>query len=145
MRKTLLKLLLIPALLLLPAATFSAPAYACGSSSAAQKVSEGIDGATGATCNDSGIQTAISTAVTILSIIVGIAAIIVIILSGFKYITSGGDAAKVGNAKNTLIYAMVGLAVAALAQLLVHFILFQSNQATLPDCPPGHPAPTCRS
>src|ERR1700722_15273007 len=46
--------------------------------------------------------------VNIFSIIVGIVAIIMIIYGGFRYITSGGDSGAVGNAKNTLIYAIVG-------------------------------------
>jgi len=34
-----------------------------------------------------------------------------IVYGGFKYITSGGDSGKVGGAKNTLIYAIIGLIV----------------------------------
>jgi hypothetical protein len=150
MKQKLLTRILLLALMLVPAAGFTAPAYAaCGNSSAAQQVSGGINetSATPATaCNDSGVQNAISQAVQILSLVVGIAAIIVIVLSGFKYITSGGDSAKVGNAKNTLIYALVGVAVAALAQLLVHFVLFQTDTATIPPCPADHSIspPNCK-
>jgi tellurite resistance protein TehA-like permease len=61
--------------------------------------------------------------VNIFSIIVGITAVIMIIYGGFRYITSGGDSGRVGNAKNTLIYALVGLIVVALAQFLVHYVL----------------------
>ena len=53
----------------------------------------------------------------------GIAPIIMIFVAGFKYMTSGGDANKVGSAKTTLIYAIIGLALAALAQLLVKTVL----------------------
>lgn len=74
-------------------------------------------------CDESGVTDFISTTVNILSIVIGIAAVIVIILSGFKFITSGGDSSKVATAKNTLIYALIGLVVAALAQFLVHFVL----------------------
>jgi hypothetical protein len=61
-----------------------------------------------------------------------------ILVSAFKYITSNGDATKIGSAKTTLIYALVGLAIAALAQALVHFVLSESTSATLPACPPDH-------
>lgn len=143
-------MVLMPILMLLPAIAFMGPAYAaCGNSSAAQQVSNGIDDTSGASCDKtaSGVTTAISLAVQILSLVVGAAAIIVIIISGFKYITSGGDSGKVGNAKNTLVYAMIGLAIAALAQLLVHFVLFQSNNVTLPACPADHSVkpPACRA
>ena len=62
--------------------------------------------------------------INILSVVVGIAAVIVIIVSGLKYVTSGGDSAGISSAKNTLVYALIGLAVAALAQALVHFVLY---------------------
>ncbi|TAH36614.1 hypothetical protein EYC59_00355 [Candidatus Saccharibacteria bacterium] len=60
--------------------------------------------------------------VNILSFIVGITAVIMIMISGFKYITAGGDASKVSSAKNTLIYAIIGLVVVALAQFIVQFV-----------------------
>lgn len=73
-------------------------------------------------CNNkgAGVTNIVAAAVKILSFIAGIAAIIMVLISGFKYITSGGDAGKVSSAKNTLIYALVGIAVAAVAQVLVH-------------------------
>lgn len=61
--------------------------------------------------------------VNILSIIVGIVAVIMIIFGGFRYITSGGDSGNVSSAKNTLIYAIVGLIIVALAQVIVHFVI----------------------
>jgi len=67
--------------------------------------------------------------VSIFSIIVGIIAVIMIIYGGFRYITSGGDSGKVGNAKNSLIYALVGLVIVALAQLIVHYVLNTASSA----------------
>ncbi len=61
--------------------------------------------------------------VNILSIIVGIVSVVMIIYGGFRYITSAGDAGRVAAAKSTLIYAVVGLIIAALAQFLVHYVL----------------------
>lgn len=71
-----------------------------------------------------------SNIVNIFSYIVGAVAIIMIIYGGFRYITSGGDSGSVGNAKNTLIYAIVGLIIVALAQILVHFVLNQTSGVT---------------
>lgn len=106
------------------------PAFAAcpGGNDAKGQVVQGI-GSTGSACDDSGVTKAVHAAVNILSFVVGIVAIIMIILAGFKYITSGGEAARVGNAKSTLIYAIIGLAIAALAQILVHFVLFQTHKA----------------
>ncbi|MDB5164947.1 MAG: rane protein of unknown function [Candidatus Saccharibacteria bacterium] len=83
-------------------------------------------------CNSDGggVQAIVKAIVTIISYIVGIAAIIIVLLSGLRYITSGGDAAKVSSAKNALIYALIGLAIAGLAQALVHFALNTADNAT---------------
>jgi hypothetical protein len=124
MRRIILNAILIPILALLPAAILAEPAYAaCGNSSAAQQVSTGIDETTNASCDASGVNKAIALAVDILTLVVGAAAVIALIWSGFKYVTSGGDTNKVANAKSTLIYAVVGIAVVGLAQVLVHFII----------------------
>ena len=69
--------------------------------------------------------------VNIFSIIVGVAAIIMILYGGFRYITSGGSSDKVGSAKNTLIYAIVGLIVVALAQVIVNFVLSSASDVSL--------------
>ena len=71
----------------------------------------------------SGLYGLAAQVVNIFSIIVGIIAVIMIIYGGFKYITSGGDSGNVSGAKNTLIYAIVGLIIVALAQFIVRFVL----------------------
>jgi len=65
----------------------------------------------------------IKTIVNIFSAIVGVVSVIMIIYGGFKYISSGGDSNKVTEAKNTIIYAVIGLVVVALAQFIVQFVL----------------------
>jgi hypothetical protein len=72
---------------------------------------------------DSQINSIVHTIVNILSAIVGIAAVIMIIVGGFRYITSGGNDASVTAAKNTILYAIIGLVVVALAQVIVRFTL----------------------
>lgn len=81
----------------------------------------------GATAGTSQLAHIASNIVNIFSYIVGAVAIIMIIYGGFRYITSGGDSGSVGNAKNTLVYAIVGLIIVALAQILVHFVLNQTS------------------
>jgi uncharacterized protein (DUF2345 family) len=101
----------------------------CGNANTAKgEVLQGI-GETGNNCDDSQVDNVFRTIVQLLSMIVGIASIIVIIYAGLKYITSGGEQARVASAKSTLLYALVGVAIAALAQLMVHFVLFQANKA----------------
>jgi hypothetical protein len=61
--------------------------------------------------------------VNVLSVIVGIAAVIMIMVGGFKYITSNGDAGSISSAKNTILYAIVGLVVVIFAQTIVRLVI----------------------
>jgi hypothetical protein len=61
--------------------------------------------------------------INIFSLIVGVVSVIMIIIGGLKYITSGGDSGNVTGAKNTILYAVIGLVVVALSQFIVHFVL----------------------
>ena len=60
---------------------------------------------------------------TILSVIAGVSAVIILIVSGLRYITSGGDTQKVASAKNGIIGALIGIVVIVLAQTIVTFIV----------------------
>ena len=55
--------------------------------------------------------------------IVGIIAVIMLIIGGIKYVISGGDAKKVTDAKNTVLYAIIGLVIAFLAFAIVNFVI----------------------
>jgi ABC-type Fe3+ transport system permease subunit len=79
-------------------------------------------------CDSSRVGSVLGTVVSILGWVLGIVAVIMIIVAGFKYVTSGGDAQKAGSAKNTLVYALIGVVIAALAQFLVHFVINQASQ-----------------
>lgn len=65
--------------------------------------------------------------VNLLSIIVGIVAVIMIIYGGFRYVTSGGDSGNITTAKNVILYAIIGLVIAALAQVIVKFVLAKAT------------------
>ncbi|MDB5166142.1 MAG: hypothetical protein JWM37_214 [Candidatus Saccharibacteria bacterium] len=68
----------------------------------------------------SGILTSV---VKILSFVVGVIAIITIMIAGLKMITSGGDSSGVSTARRALIYAVIGLGVTALLQLIIAYVL----------------------
>ena len=74
-----------------------------------------------------GFNATLERIVNILSVIIGVIAVIMIIWGGFRYITSGGDTTRVGAAKNTLLYAIIGLIIVALAQVIVRFVLNQTE------------------
>lgn len=59
----------------------------------------------------------------IVSMVAGAAAVIIIIIGGISMVTSGGDSQKFQNARNTLIFAAVGLVVIALAQALISLVV----------------------
>lgn len=69
------------------------------------------------------VNSLLTTVINLFSLIVGIVAVIMIIVGGFKYITSGGDSGNVTGAKNTILFAVVGLIIVALAQFIVRFVL----------------------
>lgn len=73
-------------------------------------------------------QTTLTNIVNIISIIIGVIAVIMIIFGGFRYITSGGSAEKVTAAKNTILYALIGLIIVALAQAIVRFVLTETPE-----------------
>lgn len=90
-------------------------------------------GSTSTNCGNSGekaVGNLIGTIVDILSWVVGIAAVIMIIIAGFGFITAGGESSKITSARHTLIYALVGLLIVAAAQFLVHFAVHTSSCAT---------------
>ncbi len=75
---------------------------------------------------DAAVETAnelMVTVINIFSLVVGVTSVIMIIIGGLKYITSGGDSGNVSGAKNTILYAIIGLVVVALAQVIVRFVL----------------------
>lgn len=77
----------------------------------------------GAGSGESQVGSIIKTLIQILGIIAGIAAVIMIIVAGLKYITSGGEASNLSSAKNSLVYALIGMVIVALSQVIVHYVL----------------------
>ena len=62
---------------------------------------------------------------------VGVISVIMLIVGGIKYATSAGDSNKVTSAKNTIMYAIIGLAVAVLAFAIVGFVTDTLNGGTV--------------
>lgn len=103
-----------------------------GVASAQANIQENLDkgtclSTTDANCEtqdpDTTVNELIATVINIFSLIVGVVSVIMIIIGGLKYITSGGDSGNVSGAKNTILYAVIGLVIVALAQVIVRFVL----------------------
>lgn len=63
----------------------------------------------------------------IVAIVAGFAAIIMVILGGIRFITSGGDPNNVKSARNTVLYALIGIIVIVLARMLILFVINEYN------------------
>jgi hypothetical protein len=135
MLKTIKKIILSASALSLFALPLAVPAVA-GAADIEKNLCAGVNLDVSTTCDPTNDQDAttkvnnlLSTIINIFSLIVGVVAVIMIIVGGFKYITSGGDSGNVTGAKNTILFAVVGLIIVALAQFLVRFVLTKVTAA----------------
>ncbi len=138
MLKKLLITLAIAAGALVPSLAIMQPIYG---QSIADNVCKGILGtetgklnesATVASCAQSGDQTlagVMRRIINIFSIVVGSVSVIMIIIGGFRYIISGGDSTGVTAAKNTILYAIVGLVIVLFSQVIIRFVI--TNVSTI--------------
>lgn len=99
-----------------------------------KKVCEGVNivsGTTGDTCSEDGQESFGALAkriINIFSVVVGVVSVIMIIIGGFRYIVSNGDSNAVTGAKNSILYAVVGLVIVLFAQVIVRFVLTNATK-----------------
>ncbi len=118
-------------LLIVPALAFGVSLVAPVDSASAQLSAQGGVNAARpsgqeATClftNDTCTNGIFTTIVNVLLFIIGAISVIMLIIGGIKYTISGGDSSAVTSAKNTILYAIIGLIVAFLAFAIVNFVL----------------------
>jgi hypothetical protein len=65
----------------------------------------------------------IQTILTIVFTTMGAISLVIVTIAGFRYIVSRGSAQEVAKAKNTIVYALIGLIVSLSAGLIVRFVL----------------------
>ncbi len=65
----------------------------------------------------------IKNVVDTLMYIIGIVSVIVIVYGGFRYVVAGGDTNSVSEAKNIILYAVIGLFVALAGYAIVNFVV----------------------
>lgn len=68
-------------------------------------------------------QTIMQRVLSILFIIIGVLSVIMIIVGGLRYTLANGDQAALKSAKNTILYAVVGLVISILAVAIVNFVV----------------------
>lgn len=81
------------------------------------------DGAAGQSNLFSGTDSIFNTVVNVLLFIIGAISVIMLIIGGIRYTISAGDSGNVTAAKNTIMYAIIGLIVAFLAFAIVNWVL----------------------
>lgn len=59
----------------------------------------------------------------LISVIVGVAAVFMVIYGGFRFLTSAGNPESTKTGRNAILYALLGLLIVAFAQIIVKFIL----------------------
>jgi len=122
MKKLLIAALVSLGIVVTPLA-MDAPVFANAKSEVTNGISSVNDG------NSTDLPSFITNIVNILLFLAGAIAVIVIIIGGIRYVMSSGDAGQVQSAKNTILYAVVGLVVVIMAYAIVNFVInqFQGN------------------
>ena len=119
---------ILASLLALPVIAFGVTTLVADSASAQLNLESGINSAkgTGAPDNVTEDDGLIKKVVNLLLWAIGIVSVIMIIIGGIRYATSNGDSTQVTAAKNTIMYAVIGLVIAIFAYAIVNFVLFQT-------------------
>jgi glucose uptake protein GlcU len=109
---------------------FAQPAYAADATECADdtvSLSNGANCAKGADQSAKlfGVGGVFTTITNVLLFIIGAISVIMLIIGGIRYTVSGGDQNAVTAAKNTILYAVIGLLVAIFAYAIVSFVVDQ--------------------
>lgn len=59
----------------------------------------------------------------IVFVIVGAICLLIVTIAGFRYVVSRGDPSAVAKAKNTILYALIGIAITVSAATIVNFVV----------------------
>ena len=97
--------------------------YADCNSTAQGQGLKAVDGS--ADCSGTALTTKFGTVIDTLFIVAGAVAVLIMVIGGIRYITSTGDAKRVQAAKDTILYAIMGLVVIILARAIVGFVIGQ--------------------
>jgi hypothetical protein len=131
LKKVLQSLLLVPVITL--GVSLALPALAPTNANAAFEggIGNGANSAKGAGQQDNldGDTGVFKTVTNVMLYIIGAVSVIMLIIGGIRYVVSGGESGAVTNAKNTILYAVVGIIVAIVAYALVNFVITSFTQA----------------
>lgn len=123
--------LMVAGLMLVPALAFSLvttqPAAALFNTQSVQNGADAGNGTGVGNCLFTGVGNCtnglFTTIINIMLYLIGALSVIMLIYGGIRYTISGGDSSAVTSAKNTILYAIVGIVVALLAYAIVNFVI----------------------
>jgi len=89
-----------------------------------QDAQEGINAAKG-NLQTTSLTDSVANVTNIMITIIGIVSVIMLIIGGFRYVLSGGDQKGTSAAKDTILYAIIGVVVALLSYSIMNFVIGQ--------------------
>lgn len=89
---------------------------------ATSSITGGAGAACGTACNTNSIGQVFKNLADTLTFVVGAVSVIMVIIGGLRYVISRGDAKAVTDAKNTILYAVIGVGVSVVAYAVVQFV-----------------------
>lgn len=99
------------------------PVMAADCANGADCLSKGTSGLETGGSNSSDWKSAFKAVTNTLLMLIGAVAVIMLVIGGFRYVISNGEQSQVANAKNTILYAIIGIVVAIFAYAIVNFII----------------------
>lgn len=132
------RIILAISLLLFGLSALTLPAHA---QTAQDQILSGIDEACidgSCASDDSTIHDTVVSVINIVSAVVGTVSIIMVIIGGLKYTSSQGDSSAISSAKNTIVYAVVGIVIVVLSQVIVRFVVARANTVAPPPATPSN-------
>lgn len=99
------------------------PAPAVGAVNVFDQCGSNADAAVCKAQNEDNATSMIKIVINILLYIIGIIAVIMIVVGGIRYTVSNGNASSTKEAKDTILYAVIGLIVAMMAYAIVNFVV----------------------
>jgi hypothetical protein len=101
--------------------TFGSVQAATCNGSAVECARDGLDSTSNS--NQTNLTDGFRIITNILLFLIGAISVIMLVIGGFRYVTSNGEASAVTSAKNTILYALIGVIVAILAYAAVDFVI----------------------
>lgn len=105
------------------ATALPAPVFAVDCLTPADCAKKGVNSANPGGGTPTDIGKIIKDITNLLLFILGAVSVIMVVIGGFKYVVSNGDSSQTKSAKDTILYAVIGLIVALLAYAIVNFVL----------------------